>query len=346
MTDLFPTLTRLLDPRPLSAAAARATLETLLALETGDAERAAVLVALAARDVSASELASFALEMRRRARPFPVPAGDRPVDLCGSGGAPRPSFNVSTVSAFVVAAAGTPVVKHGNRSARGLCGSSDLLEALGLPVTTRADFARASYRKFRLAFLHAPLFHPATRSVASARRLVGIPTLFNRLGPLSNPARVPHQVVGVGDLAAAERVARALSRMGVRRGLAMTSAEGCDEFSPRALTTALVWDLRARRRLRIAPATYLPPEDRRGDWSSLPPPLAAEEAQRLLAGGGGARRGSVLLTSGAAIWVAGRASSFGEGVEQARAVLDEGRAEGLFRDVRELAREFPPREAT
>ncbi len=334
---LSRTLSRLLDPATLSPGAARATLAELLGASTSDLERASVLVALAARDLAASELAAFALEMRKRARPFSVPAADRPVDLCGSGGAPRASFNVSTVSAFVVAAAGTPVVKHGNRSARGRCGSSDLLEALGLPVTTSVPFARSSYRRFHLAFLHAPLYHPATRSVAEARRRLGIPTLFNRLGPLSNPARVPYQVVGVPDLATARQVVSAFPALGVRRGVAMTSDEGCDEFSPRSETTAVVWDGSARRTMRVRPSRYLLPEDRRGDWGALPPPAAAAEAERILAGGGGARRGSVLLTSGTAIWVAGRASTLARGVALAREALDDGRAERLLEGLRGLA---------
>jgi anthranilate phosphoribosyltransferase len=336
-----PTITRLLDRQPLTTIEVHRTFEALLAADASEAERTAVLVALSARGESIEELAAFALEMRRRARPFPLARGDRPIDLCGSGGAPRPSYNVSTVSAFVVAAAGASVVKHGNRSARGLCGSSDLLEALGLPVTTSLEFPRTTYRKFRLAFLHAPLFHPATRAVASARKALGIPTLFNRLGPLSNPARVPFQVVGVPNVSTAERTAAVLPRLGVRRGLAMTSTEGCDEFSPRARTTAIVWTEKGARRLSLRPERFLPAEDRKGDWSSLSPAGAAAEAERILAGGGGARRGSVLLTSGAALWIAGRAPTFAAGVDAARAALDDGRAERLLSVLRALARNYP-----
>jgi anthranilate phosphoribosyltransferase len=336
-----PTLERALDPRPLTPSEAGGVFDALLAPTATDAERAAVLVALSTRTTTSAELAAFALEMRRRARPFPLPPSDRPVDLCGSGGAPHPSYNVSTVSAFVVAAAGTPVVKHGNRSARGLCGSSDLLESLGLPVTSRPDFARATYRRVRLAFLHAPLFHPATRAVASARKLIGIPTVFNQLGPLSNPARVPFQVVGVPNVAAAQRVAAALPRLGVRRGLAMTSREGCDEFSPRDTTTAFVWSGVRRRRWTLRPEEYLPAEDRRGSWDSLPPPSAADEAERILAGGGGARRGSVLLTAGAALWVTGASPTFDAGVKRAREALDDGRAEKLLAELRAIAVHYP-----
>ena len=287
-------------------------------------------------------MALLAGELRRRARPFRVSRSDRAVDLCGSGGARRPSFNVSTVSALVVAAAGTPVVKHGNRSSRGQCGSSDLLTALGLPIESSVPFARASYARFHIAFLHAPLFHPATRAVVAARRVLGIPTIFNRLGPLSNPAGVSVQVVGVPDLDTATRVAGALRRLGVRRGLAMTSEEGCDEFSPRRRTQAVRWDPRALHRLTVDPRAYLEPDERRGDWGPLPPAEAALETERILAGGGGARRGAVLLTSGAVLWVAGRAPTLGRGVGRAREALDGGGAETLLTNLRRLARRFPP----
>ena len=337
---IAPTVARLLEPSVLAPTEARSTFAELVAPGSTDAERAAILVALASRRISAAELVAFAQEMRRRARPFKVDPRDRPIDLCGSGGAPRPSFNVSTVSAFVVAASGVPVVKHGNRSARGPCGSSDLLETLGLPVTTSMAFARASYRAHRLAFLHAPLYHPATLAVGPARRLLGIPTIFNQLGPLSNPARVPFQVVGMPDPEGAELASAVLPGLGVSRGLSMSSADGCDEFSPRARTTAFVWANGRRHRREIRPEGYLAVEDRTGDWGALSPAAAAEETERILAGGGGARRGSVLLTSGAAIWVARRAATFRKGIESARSALDDGRAERLLRQMQRLAHRY------
>ncbi len=333
-------LRRILDPAPFTAAEARALLGSLLAEGTTDVERAGVLIGLAGRELTVGELVAFALEMRRRARRFPLPARDRAIDLCGSGGAPRPSYNVSTVSAFVVAASGVSVVKHGNRSARGPCGSSDLLEALGLPVTSSLSFGRASYRAHRIAFLHAPLYHPTARAVAPVRRALGVPTLFNRLGPLSNPARVRFQVVGMADRPGAELASRVLPHLGVVRGLSMSSADGCDEFSPRAATTAFVWHRRRRSRREFRPSDHLPPDDRQGEWGPLPPPEAAVEAERILAGGGGARRGSVLLTSAAALWISGGAPSFRHGLERARTTLDSGRAERLLRQLQRLARRY------
>jgi anthranilate phosphoribosyltransferase len=333
-------LSGLLSPRPITPGDARRTFDLLLASDAPDAQRASILVALASRPESAAELTAFASELRRRARPFPVPRRDGAIDLCGTGGSFRPSFNVSTVSAFVVAAAGAPVVKHGNASARGPCGSSDLLRALDLPIDD-PRFASESYRRFRLAFLHAPLFHPATYAVGPARRLIEIPTLFNRLGPLSNPADVPYQVVGVPNASVARTMATALQLLGTRAALSMSSEEGYDEFSPRSPTNAFLWDGRRLVRKTVHPEALLAPEDRRGSWGALPPSASAEEARRLLAGGSGARRGSVLLTSGAALWISHRATSFRTGVELAREALDSGRAEALLEELHSLGSRFP-----
>ncbi len=335
---IAPLLERLYDPRTLSTHDARTTFDTLLAPRTSEVERVALLAALTGRSESAEELATFAREMRRRARPFPIPAGDAPIDLCGTGGSLHPTFNVSTASAFLVAAAGVPVVKHGNRSARGPCGSSDLLEALGLPVTRDPELAARSYRALRLAFLHAPLYHPTTRAVVEARRVLGVRTIFNRLGPLTNPARVPYQVVGVPDRPSARRTVEVLQRLGTRRSLAVTAAPGCDEFSPIGSTNAVHQSRNRLTERTVAAADLLPVEDRRGPWGPLPPPAAAAEMERIFAGGGGARRGSILLTSGAALWIAGAAPNLRRGVERAREVLDLGGAERTLAAMRSLPR--------
>jgi anthranilate phosphoribosyltransferase len=329
-------LARLLDPRELGAGDARRTFDRLTDPKVDDSERAALLVALTARGNRPDELVRLAREMRRRGRAFRVPSRDRAIDLCGSGGARVPSFNVSTVSAFVVRASGVRVAKHGNRSRR-ICGSSDLLEALGLPVTTSAAFARATYRKKGIAFLHAPLFHPAMASLGPVRARLGIPTAFNRLGPLTSPARVRCQVMGTPDRAAVAAAPAILRALGVTRGIAMTSDDGCDEFSPAAPTSMAIWNGGRVRHHRVDPRRLLDREDRRGPWGALPAATAAEEAERILAGGGGARRGAVLLTSGAALWAHGSVPNLASGVERAREALDSGAAEDLLGGLRELA---------
>jgi anthranilate phosphoribosyltransferase len=343
---LTPTLLdRLIARRDLSDSDVRSLVETLIAPETPDALRAALLVALRAKGETVSEIAAFARELRARAEAVPWFSDGPAVDLCGSGGAPKPSFNVSTASAFVVAAAGLPVVKHGNRSARNATGSSDLLEALGLGVVLRSrEFAAETFRRTRLAFLHAPLYHTATRAVAPVRRALGIPTVFNLLGPLTNPARVPYRLVGAPDAASARIFVRALSRLGVRSCLAVTSEDGCDEFSPKR--PSAYWKPGANGGLRAGradPSRLLRARERSGDWAMLAPADAARATERLLAGETNARRGAVLMTSGAALWLAGRATDFEDGVGRARAVLDEGGPSELLERFRDLAasREWP-----
>jgi anthranilate phosphoribosyltransferase len=338
-------LNRLQEGGDLSPTQVRGLVARLVDASTSDEVRAALLLALRRKGETPDEIAAFAREMRRRAVPFRAPGSRAALDLCGTGGAVSPRFNVSTVSAFVVAAAGVPVAKHGNRSARGHAGSSDLLEALGLPVTRSRAFAEASFRTTRLAFLHAPLYHPATRAVVAARRSVGGSTVFNLLGPLTNPARPRHQIVGAPDLGRARLFAQVLPRLAVASGAALVGDSGADEFSPRGTTRIFVWNgAPAVRQRRVEAERLLLPEERRGDWAALPAEAAAREARRILAGGPGANRGSVLLTSGAALWVAGRVDSHREGVERARDVLDSGEAMERLERLGALAssRAWPP----
>ena len=314
-----------------------------------DVERTALLVAWRAKSETSREIVALARAIRARAIPFPGPRGRGAVDLCGSGGARHPSFNVGTVGAFVVRAAGVAVAKHGNRSARGAeggwAGSSDLLEALGLPFLTSRKYAEACFRKEGITFLHAPLYHPATRAVVPVRRALGIMTAFNWVGPLTNPARVRYQLVGCADREMAERVARVLPHLGVLRAATVTSSDGRDELSP-SRRSHLIWVQNGRRsRSTVDPGALLDPEDRRGSWDPLAAPAAAEEARRILAGGGGARRGGVLLASAAALWVRGAVPSLAAGVERAGEALDSGRAEAVLQRLATIASERPWEEA-
>jgi anthranilate phosphoribosyltransferase len=306
-----------------------------------EVERAALLIALRAKGESTREIAAFARALRARATPFPGPRAAGAVDLCGSGGALRPSFNVGTVGAFVVRAAGVPVAKHGNRSARGAeggwAGSSDLLEALGLPFLSSREYAAACFAREGITFLHAPLYHPATRAVVPVRRALGVPTVFNWIGPLTNPASVRYQLVGCPTPAIAGELARVLPLLGVVRGATVSGSDGTDELSPTHFSHLTLFTKGGRSTRRIDPKPLLDADERRGPWGPLPAAQAAHEAERLLAGGGGARRGSVLLTSGAALWVRGAVPTLSKGVEQATRALDSGEAEAVLGRLRDLA---------
>ena len=336
-----PLLEKVLAGGELTPTEVRRLVDRLVDPACPDVERAALLVALRTREESAREVAAFALALRARATPFPGPRSAGAVDLCGSGGALRPSFNVGTVGAFVVAAAGVPVAKHGNRSARGArggwAGSSDLLEALGLPFLRSREFARHAFDQEHLTFLHAPLYHPAMRAVSTVRQLLGIPTMFNWVGPLTNPAAVRYQLVGCPNRSVAERMAEVLPLLGVVRGATVSGSDGTDELSPTHPSHLIVVERGARAGRQVDPHRLLDDDDCRGGWGPLPSAAAAEEAERILAGGGGARRGGVLLASGAALWVRGAARTLSEGVEQATEQLDSGAAEAVLRRLRALA---------
>jgi anthranilate phosphoribosyltransferase len=304
---------------------------------------AKLLVALAEKGETSDELVGFAKVLRERCLKFPGPREAGALDLCGTGGSRRPTFNISTVSAFVVAACGQPVAKHGNVSARGPCGSTDLLTALGLPSERSIRFAEESWRRERLTFLHAPLYHTATKAVASVRKQLGGRTIFNQLGPLTNPAEVKVQLVGAYSDDYARRAGPALSRLGVERALFVHAEGEMDEFSSLGPTIVRAFGGTIPSdgiTILIDPDPMLHPEERKGDLSPRPPPQAAELALRVLEGkGDGAVRGAVLLTSAAALWASDEQMPLSGGVERARQAILSGAALAKLRALQELAQQ-------
>jgi len=299
------------------------------AMVGGSEEPAAIgafLTALAARGESEAELLGGAEALRAEAIPF-HPDVTPLLDTCGTGGDGSGSFNVSTAVAFVAAAAGVAVAKHGNRSVSSRCGSADLLEALGATIDLGPEACGAILAETNFCFLYARRFHPAVGRVAPVRQALGIRTLFNWLGPLANPARATHQLLGVSDRDRVTTVARVLQGLGTRRALVVHGAGGIDELSLEgenlavAVTggahhTAMAIDA-AELGLKASPLAAL----RGGD--------GAENAgilRRLVAGERGAIRDAVVLNAAAALWVAERASDFVEGARIATATLDDGSA--------------------
>lgn len=299
----------------------------------------AFLTALAAKGETSDELLGFARTLRQTGRKFEGPEEAGAIDLCGTGGAARPSYNISTVSAFVVAGAGQPVAKHGNSSARGPCGSSDLLHALGLPVTRSIPFAEASWKQEHLAFLHAPLYHTSTRAVAPVRQALGIRTIFNQLGPLTNPSGVHIQLVGSYSKEYARRAAPALRALGADRALFVHGAKGLDELSSQGRSWGWVFGKEPAGETSVDPLALLAPEERKGSLDPREPGAAAELAKQVLEGrGDGAVRGAVLLTSAAALWISGQAENMEQGIAMARDTLKSGVAKGKLDALQELAR--------
>ena len=287
-------------------------------------------MARAIKGETADELAGLAEAMRARA----VPVRTRHsifVDTAGTGGDGAGTFNVSTAAAFVIAAAGLPVAKHGNRAASSRTGSADVLRELGAPVEMGPDAAGCALDELGICFLFAPLYHAATRRVAEVRRQLGVRTAFNLLGPLTNPARAPRQVLGVGDPSAIERVARAAAALGVERAW-VVHGDGLDEVTVTGPTrVAEVRDGRYIGEIEITPRDFGLAIRSRHELAGGDPAENATIVRRTLSGeGSGAARDIVVANAAAGLLVGGVAASLEEGVERATRAVDSGAAIDLL----------------
>jgi anthranilate phosphoribosyltransferase len=286
---------------------------------------AALLVALRAKGETAGELVAAARALRARAEPAP-PIDPRAIDTCGTGGDGAGTFNVSTAAAFVVAGAGVPVAKHGNRAASSRAGSIDLLEALG--VRCEIPLARAArvLREVGIAPFFARVAHPAMRFLAPVRAELGLRTIANCLGPLLNPVSVRRQLVGVYADELVEPFALALGRLGAERALVVHGSDGLDEITTTGPTRAALLAEGGVRTLALDPAALGVP---RAEAADLRGGDAAENAaivRAVLAGAPGAAREIVCVNAAAALWVAGAAADLAAGLRLARASIDAGAA--------------------
>jgi anthranilate phosphoribosyltransferase len=299
--------------------------------EATPAQIGARLGAIGARGETEDEVVGFARAMRARAVPL---LSQGAVDTCGTGGDGAGTFNISTVASFVVAACGVPVVKHGNRSASGTCGSADVLEALGVRIDAPVAVVQRSLDTTGWTFLFAPRFHASTRHAASPRREMGVRTAFNLLGPLTNPARPAGQVVGVPRAEIAPFVARCLQRLGTKRAW-VVNGSGLDELTLAGPTSVAALEGDEVRTFAVTPEdaglASAPLESVRGG----DPQANAAIAREVLSGAPGPRRDVVLLNAAAALVVAGRARDLKDGARQAAAAIDDGRAVRLLERARE-----------
>ena len=305
---------------------AAAVMEQMMNGEASPAQIAALLTALHFKTETDAEIAGMASVMR--AKSVAVPHEGTVVDTCGTGGDHSNTFNISTVAAFVAAGAGATVAKHGNRAMSSKCGSADVLEGLGVKIELEADAVARCLAQAGIGFMFAPKFHPAMRYAGPVRREIGIRTIFNVLGPLTNPARAEYQVIGVASAPLAEKLANALSKMNTRRALVVHGSDGLDELSISG--PSLVFDVRGGAepiRSVIEPEQLglaLAPRE------VLAGGTVAENvaiARAILAGqDSGPRRDIVLLNAAAALVAAERAADLAEGIDQARKSLSSGRA--------------------
>jgi anthranilate phosphoribosyltransferase len=305
------------------------------------AQISGLLVALRMKGETAEEIAGAARAMRARAATIRCPDPDQAVDTCGTGGDGSGMVNVSTIAAVVVAAAGATVAKHGNRALSSRAGSADVLEALGVVIDAPVPVVERCLREVRIGFLFAPAFHSATRHAAGPRRELGTRTIFNLLGPLTNPAGVGRQVVGVYARQWCQPVARALGVLGVKRALVVHGTGDLDEISVRGPTTMADFDAATGQVTlgEISPRDFgLAEADpaglRGGDASEN-----AAAARRVLGGEGGPIRTAVLLAAGATLVAGGQASDFCAGAEMAAAAIDRGEATATLERWVRLSRE-------
>ncbi len=311
--------------RDLSREQASVVLARIMAGEASEVQIAAILIGLRTKGETEDEVAGLAATMRRLATPVKADRTDL-VDTAGTGGG-RTTFNISTTAALIAAGAGCAVAKHGNRSATGLSGSADVLEALGARLDVGPEGVARAIDETGFGFMFAPAHHAATRHVVPVRKALGVRTIFNLLGPLTNPAGARRQLVGVADPGALELVAGALARLDTDRALVVSSADGLDEISTSGPTHVVEVEGDTLRRYVVEPAdvgiAVAPPQAVSGGT----PEENAVIVRAILAGEPGPRRDIALLNAGAAIYAAGRVGALAEGVDAARAAVDDGAAE-------------------
>jgi anthranilate phosphoribosyltransferase len=316
-------LARVVRHETLAAADMESVVAEMVSGAADERQSAALLAALRTRGETVEELVGAARAVRARALPLPdAPPGT--IDTCGTGGDGSDTFNISTAAALVVAGAGVPVAKHGNRRATSrVCGSAEVLEALGVPLDVSPNVMASAVFEVGIGFLFARLCHPAFAHIAPVRAALGVPTLFNRLGPLCNPMRVRRYLLGVGAAEHQADAAAVLAALGVERAWVVHSEDGLDEISTCAPSHVEIVEGLARRRIVVEPGAWVPParpEDLRGGE----PADSAAIISEVIRGKPGPARDIVLLNAAAGLCVAGRAHDLGEGLAQAAAAVDGG----------------------
>ncbi len=337
---------KIIERHHLSRAEAEAAMEQILAGHSTEAEIVGLLTALREKGETVEELVGFAAVMRAHATPiFPVgrdgSAASDPalVDTCGTGGDHLGTFNISTAAAFVVAGAGVRVAKHGNHSVSSKCGSADVLEALGIAIELTPERTRASIEQIGFGFLLAPAVHTAMKHAMPARRKIRGQTIFNLLGPLTNPAGASAQIVGVYDGSRAATLAEALGALGVRHAFVVHGADGLDEISLSGESTIAELKDGAVRRYTVTPEDF--------GFSRAPLDAIAggnarynsEIIREILQGKPGPRREIVLINSAVALVAAGRAADFAGGVFVAAQSIDSGAAQAVLDALVQFSRQ-------
>jgi anthranilate phosphoribosyltransferase len=335
---------RLIDRHDLERGETYDVFSQMMEGEASDVQKGSFLVALRMKGETDGEIPGAALAVRERVTPLPTDRDDL-VDTCGTGGDGRGTFNVSTLAAIVAAGGGAKVAKHGNRAVSSACGSADVLAALGVNIELNAAEMVEVLEKAGIAFLFAPQLHPAMRSVAAVRRELGIRTVFNVLGPLTNPAFTRRQVVGVYAASLVETVARVLNALGAEHALVVHSRDGLDEISVSAPTVVSEVRDGSVHTFEITPdelGVRSHPRDAVGGGGAAE---NAAIARSVLEGAVGAPSDIVAANAGAALYVAGIAPTIRQGVQLAKESLASGHADAALQRLIAASNEFGRQES-
>jgi anthranilate phosphoribosyltransferase len=317
-------LQKLIEKQDLTEAEMQTAISEIMSGEASPALIGGFLTALRLKGETVEEITGAAKAMREKAEPIPVKKGS--IDTCGTGGDGSKTFNISTTVAFVLAGVGLPVAKHGNRAMSSKCGSADLLEALGVKIDLEPNRVAECIENAGIGFLFAPVFHKAMKHAVGPRKELGFRTIFNLLGPLTNPALADYQIVGVYAPELAEPLAAVLSRLGARRCMVVHGTGGLDELSLAGVNIATFYDGENIQRMDIDCENY--GLARAGNETLIGGDAMqnAEITKAILSGEQGPRRDVVLLNAGTAIFVAGLAPDIQSGIEKAAESIDSGAA--------------------
>ena len=326
---LKPQIQAVVEGQTLTRDEARRAMEIIMNGEASPAQIGSFLTGLRMRGETDEELAGFAEVMRAKAVHVPLGEIGPVVDTCGTGGDGAHTFNISTTAAFVVAGAGVKVAKHGNRAATSRCGSADVLEGLGVRIELAPEQVAESIERVGIGFMYAPAFHPAMRFAGPVRREIGVRTVFNLLGPITNPAGAQHQVIGVPTAEAAARLARVLGLLGSRHALVVHAHEGLDEIGVAGGTT--VAEMMMRESAWVTTYDVTPEQygfERRERDAVRGGSVAdnVEIVNAVLAGERGAHRDIVLINAGAALYAADIVPNIATGIQVATESIDSGAA--------------------
>jgi anthranilate phosphoribosyltransferase len=335
LADLRQTIAKVASGQTLTQSEAADAFELMMSGTATPAQIGALLMALRVRGETVDEIAGAARALRAHAVPVHAPEGA--IDTCGTGGDAKGTFNISTCAAFVVAGAGVPVAKHGNRSISSRSGSADVLAALGVNIEASPETISRSIAECGLGFMFAPAHHPAMRHVAEVRAELGTRTIFNLLGPLANPAGTKFQIVGVFAKEWVEPIAQVLGLLGVERAWVVHGSDGLDELTTTGISDVAAIDAGRISIFRISPRNAGLPDARPADLVGGTAVENAAHIRALLNGMTGPFRDIVLLNAGAALLVAGKATSLRDGIALAGEAIDSGKAAAVLEALVKLS---------